>query len=674
MTEPIHRPSPGFLVTLGLVAAAFAIGPGRLWQVLPWQRFGWSLLIGSAALMSAWLLQRIMRWSIASGLVAVWLLALAWFVGPPALIATCLLAAAALGVGLRLTPSVPGHGAIALVVGLMVIAGVTGWLILLPIHQALAWWALLIVIVFVQRATLLDCLGNVQIGWRREVAAAPAWAALVILLLGLASTACWLPTMQADDLAYHLGLPSQLLEYRRYAPLPQHQVWSYAPWASDVLQGIVAVLSRAQGRGAVDALWLAATAAAVWAATGRLSNSSNERWACVALFASFPPLVWLAAGMQTELPAMAVLITLAATLLPVTAGRRLQDDPPHVLHVAAILTGGLFALKLIHVLAGLPLLAYAGWRHRHHWPWRRLLIALVIVSAIGGASYWYSWRITGNPLLPLFNATFASPYFVLRDFDDLRWHAGLGLALPWHLVVDTHRYSEEAWDGGLGINLIALAGAWVLALWRADTRSFAIAATLTILLPLVPLQYARYAFPGMALWLIVVVPGLEAVLGKRWFAPTIIGICLVNLAFQANAGWTQHSSALKHLLRSGGDNAAVLVDYAPERVLIAKLPDDGSIVLATDPARGFIAELAGRGRTMSWHDPALETARNAAEADTSGERWRALFASTHAHWILMTPAKTSPALGNALRNAAAMRTAQAGAAELWQLPYGAQHP
>ncbi len=674
MTESIPRPGPAFLVVSGLVAAAFAIGSGQLWQVLPWQRFGWSLLIGSAALLAAWLPQRTTRWSIASGLIVVWVLALAWFAGPPAVIATCLLAAAALGIGLRLTPPIPGQGTLALVVGLMVIAGATGWLILLPLHHALAWWTLLVVIVFVQRAALVEYFRHAQIGWRRDVAAAPAWAASAILLLGLASTACWLPTMQADDLAYHLGLPSQLLAHQRYAPMPQHQVWSYAPWSSDILQGIVAVLSRGQGRGAVNALWLAVTAAAVWVAMGRLSTSSKERWACVALFASFPPLVWLAAGMQTELPAMAVLVALAATLLPVTAGRPHDEHPSHVLHVAAILTGGLFALKLTHALAGLPLLVYAGWRHRHHWPWRRLLIGLVIVSAIGGSSYWYSWRVTGNPLLPLFNATFASPYFVLRDFDDLRWHAGLGPALPWHLVVDTHRYSEEAWDGGLGITLIALAGAWVLALWRADTRSFAIAATLTILLPLLPLQYARYAFPGMALWLIVVVPGLESVLGKRWFAPTIIGICLVNLAFQANAGWTQHSSALKHLLRSGGDNAAVLVDYVPERVLIARLPDDGSIVLATDPARGFIAELAGRGRTMSWHDPALEAARIAAEADTSGERWRALFASTHAHWILMTPANTSPALGTALRNAAAMRIAQAGDAELWQLPYGAQHP
>ena len=673
MTEQIHRPSPAFLVTLGLVAAAFAIGPGRLWQVLPWQRFGWSLLVASTALVAAWLLQRMARWSIASGLVAVWLLALAWFVGPPALIATCLLAAAALGVGLRLTPPIPGHGAIALVVGLMVIAGATGWLILLPVHHALTWWALLVVIVFVQRATLLACLGKVQIGWRREVAAAPAWAALAILLLGLASTACWLPTMQADDLAYHLGLPSQLLAYQRYAPMPQHQVWSFAPWAGDVLQGIVAVLSRGQGRGAVDALWLAATAAAVWTATGRLSTSSKERWACVALFASFPPLVWLAAGMQTELPAMAVLIALAAALLPVTAGRHLEDDPPHVLYVAAILTGGLFALKLTHVLAALPVLAYAGWLHRRHWPWGRLLIGLVIVSAIGGASYWYSWRVTGNPLLPLFNTTFASPYFALRDFDDLRWHAGVGPGLPWHLVVDTHRYSE-AWDGGLGVNLIALAGAWVLALWRADTRGFAIAAMLTILLPLLPLQYARYAFPGMALWLTVVVPGLETVLGKRYFAPAVVGICLVNLAFQANAGWTHHSSAFKHLLRSGGDEAAVLDVYVPERVLIERLPDDGLIVLATNPMRGFVAELAGRGRTVSWDDPALEAARIAAEDDTSGGRWCALFASTHAHWILMTPANTSSALGTALRNAAATRIAQAGNAELWRLPDGAQHP
>lgn len=654
----------------GLVAASVAIAMHGLWRVLPWERFALSLLLALLSMALAWPLHRFARWSLATSLLAVWIAALAVFVGPFAVLATLLLAAAALAIGLRLAPRIPGQGAIALAIGLMAIAGATGWILMLPVHHPLAWTALLLTIVLSLRARFAQCLRDMQAGWRRESASSPAWAAFAILLLGLASTACWLPTMQADDLAYHLGLPSQLLAYSRYLPAPEHQVWSFAPWAGDVLHGIVAVLSRGEARGALNALWLGIAAASAWAAIARLSASPDERWACVALLASFPPLVWLAAGMQTELPAIAVLIALAAVLLPASRSKAasIDSDSGHRIFAAAILLGGLAALKPVHLFAALPLLAYAGWQQRAHWPWRKLLLGLVIVVLVGGSSYWFAWQRTGNPLLPLFNASFASPYFPLHDFDDPRWHAGFGPMLLWNMVVDTDRYLE-AWDGGLGIAPIALAGAWLVALLRSDARAFAIAATLTVVLPLLPLQYARYAFPGMALLLVAVLPGTEAVTGRRLFAWTIAGICVVNLAFQANSGWTHHSAALKRVLRTGGDASAIFPHYVPERTLIGAIPEgDRSIVLATDPLRGYIAELAGRGRAVSSHDPTFEAARIAADADASGSRWQALFAASRAQWILMTPTQSSAALRKALIDARATRIASAGDAELWRLP------
>jgi hypothetical protein len=365
-----------------------------------------------------------------------------------------------------------------------------------------------------------------------------------------------------------------------------------------------------------------------------------------------------------------MLLALAAVLLP---GPDADAHSDRRIPAAAVLFGGLLALKLTHALAALPLLAYAGWQYRPSrygaaWPWRRLAAALAIVVVIGGSSYWYAWLHTGNPLLPLFNTAFASPYYPAQDFDDPRWHAGFGPTLPWDLVFDTGRYLE-AWDGGLGIGLVALAGAWLIAMLRADTRAFALAAALAILLPLLPLQYARYAFPGMVLLLVVLLPRLEAGIGWRFFMWSIVAICVVNLALQANAGWTHHSAALKRTMRSGGDAAAVFVHYVPERVLIGAIPaGDHSIVLATNPTRGYVAELGGRGRTVSSHDPALEAARIAADADPTGARWRALFATTRARWILMTPATSSPALRKAIIDASGTRSAQSGDAQLWRLP------
>lgn len=653
MIERWQRAWPALLIASGPALTIAAIGAHRLWNALPWERFGLSLLLALLSGLLAWPLCRIARWRLASALSWVWLAALTYFAGPLAVLAVVLIAAAALAIGSRFV----AQTGIALAVGLVAIAGVTGWLLLLPVHHAWTWWPLLLGIVLWQRKFLLQCLREMRDSWRASVDASPKRAAFAVTLLGLASSACWLPTMQADDLTYHLGLPYHLLRHARYVPMPEHQTWSFAPWAGDVLQGMAMVLSRQEARGALNALWIVVTAMTLWNATTRLSASERERWACIALFASFPPLAWLGAGMQTELPAMAVLVALAALLLPGSGTR---------VYAAALLVGGLAALKSMHLWTALPLLAYAAWQHRAHWPWRRLAGAAAIAVLIGGSSYWFAWRYTGNPVLPLLNSYFASPYFPLRDFADPRWHAGLSPLLPWNMTVDTDRYLE-AWDGGIGFTLLALAGAWVLALLRRDTRAFAIAAAATFLLPLIPLQYARYAFPGMVLLLAVAVPRSDTVLG-RGFAWTIAGICLLNLAFQANAGWTHHSSALKRILRSSGDTATVLTHYAPERMLIAAIPaDDSSIVLATDPARGYIAELAGRGRTVSLHDPVLDTARVAAEADPTGRRWRDLFASTRAHWIIVTPA-ASPALRKAITDTAATRVERNGDAELWRMP------
>jgi hypothetical protein len=79
---------------------------------------------------------------------------------------------------------------------------------------------------------------------------------------------------------------------------------------------------------------------------------------------------------------------------------------------------------------------------------RRLvgLGGVLIVLLVGGASYSYSWIVTGNPVLPLLNDVFQSPYFGALRFDDPRWHAGLGVDTLWRLTFRTAAYNE-GWDG-----------------------------------------------------------------------------------------------------------------------------------------------------------------------------------------------------------------------------------
>ncbi len=664
VTSPSPSASwPRLLIAAGVLATLAGFIIHDTWRVLPAERFALSLVLALIAWALAWPTKRLLQVSWATALSAVWLAALVVYVGPMPMLAAGLLGLGALSVGLWMTPAaLPARAAMATIVGMMVIAGITGWSVTLPIHSTWLWLAALLALIAIQRHALLRTVRTTCSGWRDAATAAPRAAALCVVLLGLASTACWLPAMQMDDLTYHLGLPTQLMLHARYAPAPEYQVWSFAPWAGDVLHGITSVLARREAHGAVNALWLVLAAAAAWSIVSSLHANITERWASLALFASLPPLVWIAAGMQTELAGTAVMLALVAVIVA---------DVPGKLLAGTALFAGLFALKLVHGMAAWPLLFYAAWKH---WPqrdwrrWPRWLLALLVFAVLSLSSYVQSWLATGNPMLPVFNEVFRSPYFPSEAFADPRWHAGFSADLLWRMTFDTDRY-VEGWDGGIGFALIALSGLWLLQLVRPGHRALMLAVTATVVLPLMPMQYARYAFPGIALLIVLMPIGSKSVLGRRWLLWLVVGVCTLNLAYQANASWLHHSAALKRTIRSGGDANAILPAYLPERLLLKQIPDHADdIVLAADPARGFVAELGERGRTVSPHDPSLADAALRANSDASGITWAELFARERIRWILVNTDTASPALRAGLTRAGAERAATREQIELWRRP------
>lgn len=671
--SPFRRPGPVLALAGVLATVAGLIGHG-VWRDLPAERLLLSLVLMAIAWLLAWPLRRALRWSAATAFAAAWLLALVAYCGPLPVLAVALLGGAAWAVGdALLSATSPGRPALALTLGLILIGMLTGWTLTWPIHHPAFWALLLLAPITLRRRALAAAARDAAARWRDTVAAAPRAAGWAVMLLGVASVACWIPTLQSDDLGYHLNLPMQLMLHGRYAPDAEYQVWSYAPWAGDALHGIVFVLARQDVHGALNALWLALIAALIGGPLATaLRATPLERWVAVALFATFPPVVWMAAGMQTELASTAVLLALVALVLGPDSDTRI----PRGLFAGAILFAGLFALKLVHALAALPLLLFALWRHRTWLPWRWLPLAVVLCIALATSSHVHAWLATGNPVLPMFNHVFESPFFPREQFHDPRWHAGFGPDILWRITFDTARY-VEGWPGGLGFGLIALAGLWLLRLLRpapggAHPALF-LAVTACVLLPLLPMQYARYAWPGMLLLLALLCFGAEATLGRRLFVWLFAGLCALNLAYQANSSWLHHSAAVKRTIRSLAAQDAVVVEYIPERVLIRRIPsNDTRAVLATDPTRNVVAELAGRGRTTSLHDPSLAADANTAEGDASGAAWAALLARERIGWTLVNRATASHALDAGLRRVGARRIDTLHEVELWQLPRAAE--
>ncbi|WP_368564078.1 hypothetical protein [Pseudoxanthomonas sp. UTMC 1351] len=638
----------------------------RSWEQWHSGRAGELLLIAGVLLGFAALVAKLMRWSLASSMALLWIVALLWFAGLLPTSATVIFVIAAVAVGGMVLPR--EHVALQGLLGGALFSAVVGWLLPLPLHHGWIYACVCVAAIAYRYRALEQAFRAARHQWADAVALAPRAAGFAVTALGLASTACWLPTLQFDDLAYHLRLPWELQDQGFYSLDPRFQIWALAPWASDVLHAIPQLISGSEARGAVNAFWLMATAAGVWRLASRMGSPAAACWLSVALVASIPLTAPLAGGMQTELPTAAALAWTAAMVMdPKTRELRWWL-------ALAMLIGLLIAVKLTAAAMAGVLLLWALVRH----PWPsvpRILIVMVMAAFIAAPSYVYALAVSGNPVLPLFNGWFQSDYFPLTNRIDPRWHAGFNLRLPWDMTFDTDRYLE-AYDGGGGFLLIALAGAWLLGLFYKHTRALSVIATAIFLLPLLQMQYLRYAYPG----LVLLSPALVAAAfhrSSRYSTWLVVGLCVLNFLFQSNSHWMLRTGALKASVKSLGKDSPLLEHYAPERLLAAairdKAPASGNVLLL-ELSKPYFAELGTRGRSPAWYAPGLQTDADVADRDISGSAWVELLGRHGVDEVILYPQKLSPAQAEALRSLRATKRMSVGDAEWWSLPTRPENP
>src|SRR5687768_2839052 len=149
-------------------------------------RFAELLVLSALGLAVAALLRRLLRWPLASGLVLAWTLALAFFAGPLPTAATLLFALAALSLGDLLDRTAPT--AVRIAGGLMLVAGLLGWLLPLPVHHRWVYLATLVAVIAWRWRPVRCSLRDAAAQWHSAVESSPRTAAFAVLMLGLAST------------------------------------------------------------------------------------------------------------------------------------------------------------------------------------------------------------------------------------------------------------------------------------------------------------------------------------------------------------------------------------------------------------------------------------------------------------------------------------------------------
>jgi hypothetical protein len=377
--------------------------------------------------------------------------------------------------------------------------------------------------------------------------------------------------------------------------------------------------------------------------------------------------------MQTEGPATAVMLALALVVsrAPAAPENRVLDSPAldnrvpdgRVLRCAAVLSGFLCGLKIVHAVAIPPMGLWLLWRWRGRIPWHALPAALAIGVMVAGSSYAYAMWVTGNPVFPIFNDHFHSPFFPPVAFGDARWLAGMHFDLPWQITFATPRFDDNR-PGTAGFVWIALAGALLIALGKPATRALAVCGLFVVLVPLWQVQYLRYAEPGVVLLLPALVTAVAATSPRRAAVALLVGLCLLDFMVQPNANWILHSGGVAGRAVYGRER--VTDPVAPERRLAAFLAGQPASEHALFVGNAFVAEDVGRAYTSLWYDPTLQTATATADRDASGHAWRSLFTRTGISWVETERSPTSPALVAALSDARSV--AAFGNAQLWRLP------
>jgi hypothetical protein len=604
----------------------------------------------------------------ANSLLLVWSAYHVLLVGIVPAFSMLLVAAVAVGAGSLLLPKrVPCRLAFAVISGLAIIAGILGWLLPFPIHSHMGYVLVALAICWWRRGAIARTLLHQSKVWRLRVRAAPRLAAVAVMMLGLASTSTWLPTMGFDDLTYHLGLPTELRTQSYYRMDAESQVWALAPWLGDVVQGITQVIAGEDSRSSVNLLWLSLAALLILELSRKLGGSPQSGWLAVGSAASLPLMFAMLWSMQGELAAVALYP--AAALIVVGAPRKADSGRLILLSICIAMS---FGLKISNILGMIPFVLWLLIRWRGKLLWRELGIATALAVVIAGSSYTYAAVLTGNPVLPLFNDWFRSEFFRLETFADGRWLPEFEVDLLWQATFATDRYCE-CLPGTAGFHWLALAGVLPIALARGRTRGVAICALAGASLVFSQTRYYRYFFPMLVLLLPVFAVSLRTLVSPRVLASIFICLMVLNIFYAPNAAWLLQGGILETIVNDADAKKNVLRSFAPERLVADYIEEhhgEEVRILLADPNRSYVGLFAGLGFTTGWYDPAITGILFGKGTEPEAGSWREAFHKVGISHVLVTDASQTAALQQALDAAEGKPELRVGDVTLYRLGYG----
>ncbi|QVQ25632.1 hypothetical protein [Achromobacter deleyi] len=436
----------------------------------------------------------------------------------------------------------------------------------------------------------------------------PAWAWLPgLAAIGWVLRWSSFPSVMFDDHAMRLRLWTSFATQHKAELDPVNQIWSLAPFASDLVHAALSLMAGKDIRGA----WNLGLGLSLLALIANVLHLARVRplvqWLLLVLMASTPMLGVLLLSLQTEL--VLAVIAMAAMALIGGAGEGRATHLWGILACAALCAAVKLPAAALGVLCIMTLILRTGVREvlprREGVLWA--LLALLILGFAALHNYAFAWRLTGNPVFPLYNAIFRSPFFSPENFIDTTWVKGFSFHNYVNAFFNTSGYFESAnYVAGwqylflLPFALIALAfkgGSPLLRLAVIPMLGFGIIMFSAI-------QYWRYLFPVMPL-AVVVMAGLF--MGRRralqsLFVLLALACIALNLYAFRGISWLMQGTAQSAFTDTGRDR--LVTTFAPAAKLNDKINSiaPGARVLYP-PETPYGATLHGTPLYVNWYTP-----------------------------------------------------------------------
>lgn len=214
-------------------------------------------------------------------------------------------------------------------------------------------------------------------------------------------------------------------------------------------------------------------------------------------------------------------------------------------------------------------------------------IAALAVGGIAGALLsagpWalHLWHEHGNPLFPYFNEWFRSPDALAHAHKDERFipHGFDALLVPFHLLIDSNRFSEGKLSDPRVLLGLASLGAWWVAVYRKRRQDVASAQIASALVVFVLVSFAvwvklygiyRYLFALELICAVAIIGVVSAWVPPRYRKVAMVAMAVLLVAGANRPGWGRSPFATPMI-----------------SVHVPALPDASLVVLAHDDPMAY---------------------------------------------------------------------------------------